>query len=192
VSLLREIAAIAAPIAIVMGLATRRRTSTTWPAIVVAIGVAGTALALVYVGSNAWGFYNDSPFDFGDVAAQKLELATQLLGPLILPGLGALAWSGLSALSAGEQPRRFWLALTGGSVAMLSAYVIGLALTWVLSSVGSGYPTDLSINIDQALTWVSVAAIGLFLLAFALGMPGDPFDLGDVTEDPGVPGEATA
>ena len=75
---------------------------------------------------------------------------------------------------------------------MLSAYVIGLALTWVLSSVGSGYPTDLSINIDQALTWVSVAAIGLFLLAFALGMPGDPFDLGDVTEDPGVPGEATA
>jgi hypothetical protein len=193
VSLLREIASLAAPIAIVMGLSVRRRTSTSWPAPIVILGLAGTVAALTYVGSNAWSSYNDWPPLFGDSAAQQIQLVLQLLEPLTLPVFGALAWSSLSAVRAGEERPRFWAALAGGSALLLVGYVVSLVSAWAFRAIGySAGVTDLYANLIQALTCISVAAIGLLLLAFTLGIPSDPMDLGDVTEDPGVPGEALA
>ncbi|HEX7491621.1 MAG TPA: hypothetical protein VF337_07935 [Candidatus Limnocylindrales bacterium] len=193
VSFLREIASLAAPIAIVMGLSVRRRTSTSWPVPVVILGLAGTTLALVYVGSNAWSSYNDWPPLFGDSAAQQIQLVLQLLEPLTLPVFGALAWSSLSAVRAGEERPRFWAALAGGSALLLVVYVVSLVSAWAFGVIGySAGATDLYANLNYVLTCVSVVGIGLLLLAFALGLPDDPMDLGDVQEDAGATGEAAA
>ena len=134
VGLVQEIVFIAAPLMIVYGLSFRRRTATSWPLLVVAVAAAGTAAV-----SSAWDSYI-SQFGLAvfltDGPAKQIEFLAEIISPLGLLSLCVLVWSSLSAVRAKEQPRRFWLALTAGSVALLAIHIYGHTVLFVMVTIG--------------------------------------------------------
>ena len=189
-------AAVAGQAAIVVILERRRRTATTWPRPLVALAVIGVAAACLYQGSTALDWYNSQQgvFMYGvqDDLGARIQVVASAFRPMVLLTLGALAWSSLSAVRAGEAPRRFWSAITAGSAILFVAAVFNYSLSPVLSAVGYS-PTIVSVvsTLLDIEAWASVAAVGLVLLAFAIGVPNDAKDVGDVVADP-IAAPATA
>lgn len=197
VSLVGEIVGLAAPLVIAYDLAFRRRTTTSWPRPVIVLAVAGTAAALWWTTSTALDWYN-SQMGIGaalsDEPARQLLFLDQILSPLALLSLGVIAWSGMSAVRADEQPRRFWIALTAGSVALLVLHVYEHLASWVVPTIGfSQTVTDLYLDSIHIEYVVAVAGIALLLLAFGFGVPNvvDP-NQEDVTLESGKPDPAVS
>jgi hypothetical protein len=190
--LVRLLAGLAGPAVIAIYLERRRRTTTRWPAPLVAPAVLAVAALCVYSGSQALNQYQPwYPYlDTSNDLARQIQIVGTALGPVMLLTLGALAWSSWSAFRAGERPRRFWAALAAGSAALMVAQVVnnGLILavyaSWMAVIVGGLLTTA-----DNVELLASAAGTGLLLAAFALGIPDDPADVGDVV---GVPAPVVA
>jgi hypothetical protein len=187
--LLALAASLAGPAIVAVSLERRRRTSTTWPVPLVVLAVVGAAAACLYQGSNALDWYNaQSSYEFGtqDDLALLLQLAAQTLQPLMLLTLGALVWSSLSASRAGEEPRRFWLAIAAGSTTLFVVLIYGLTVIPVISTVGliSTNTFGLIDTLGNISAWASVASIVLLLVGFGFGLPADPTELVEVAPSP--------
>jgi len=210
VSLVQEVVALAAPLVIVYGLSFRRRTATSWPSLIVVLAVLGTAAAFLWTLYSAWDWYSSQTgiaAVLTDGPAMQIEFVAQIISPLALLSLGALTWSSLSALRAEEQPRRFWVALTAGSGALLAIHVYAHVVSWVMPTIGPSQTAMdwylITIHIEEL---VEVAAIVLLVLAFGFGLPkivepdqgdialesGDPVIYPEVSTEPGVPGDLPA
>ena len=167
----------AGPAIVAYALAQRRRTETTWPLPLVAAGlVAAAALSVsAFVTSSPSfdaalaGFYGDGLLAF----ASQLDTAILVARPIEYLGLGALAWSSLSAVRAGEVPRRFWKWVLAGS-ATLVACEVGLS---ILQLSGSSR-TDTSGLINELAFFVGplgvLAAYIVLVVGFGSGLPADP------------------
>jgi hypothetical protein len=170
-----DLASLAGPVLIAIGLSRRRRSPTTWPLPVVMLAVAGTASVCTYWFTNAWGWFS-LELQYGATIQDKLgalvSFVSEITWPLILLSLGAMAWSGLSAVRAGEAPRRFWIPFTMGSFAVLVNVAYGVSYQFAWSTIGYSHSVD---NVVTALfhvqSVVSTAGIILLVLAFGLGMP---------------------
>ena len=187
--LLALAASLAGPAIVAASLERRRRTSTTWPVPLVVLVVVGAAAACLYQGSNALDWYNAQrsyPFGTQDDLALLLQLVAQTLQPVMVLTLGALVWSSLSASRAGEQPRRFWLAIMAGSATLFVVLIYGLAVIPVISTLGliSTNTFDLINTLGNLTAWASVASIVLLLVGFGFGLPADPTDLVEVVPSP--------
>ena len=191
ISLLAVAGRVAGPAIIAIVLERRRRTSTTWPAPLLAIVAVLVAATCVQSTSSTLDWYNAQlNFGFGaqDMLAGQIRVVAAAVAPLSLLTVGALAWSALSAVRAGEEPRRFWVWITAGSAALLATNVLGYAMMFFALAVGSpAYILDLFSAYNDIVPVSSVIGIGLLLLAFVIGAPNDPLDLGEVVADLQVP-----
>jgi hypothetical protein len=184
---LAGIPALAGPALIAYGLSRRRRTTTTWPRAMV---VAAIVIAAAWGLSDARGaidFYWSQNFGMAATPAgltnrEIVSAITSGLRPVYILGFGALAWSSLSAVRAGEPGKSFWILMFAGS-AML--FVLGMYSDVVMRVANPGeVVSDIILAIYQALNdfviWTYVAAYAALVVAFLLGLPPDPLDLGDV------------
>jgi hypothetical protein len=191
---LAGIPALAGPALIAYGLSRRRRTETTWPrAMVLAAIVIAAAWGLSDARSTIDIYWSQS-FDMtgspsGLTNREIVFAITSGLRSVYLLGFGALAWSSLSAVRAGEPRQSFWMLMFAGSVML---FVLGIYSDGVMRVAYPGSVVgDIVIAIYQALNdyvvWAYVAAYGALVIAFGLGLPPDPLDLGDVVgaEDAG-------
>lgn len=184
---LAQILAIAGPVLIAYGLSKRRRTETTWPRAMVAAAI---VIAAAWGLRDAWAmldFYGSANFGPDGVAAgltrrEIFQAIVTLLRPVEILGLGAIAWSSLSAIRAAEPHRRFWAPAFAGSALLFCVAVYSNVFYMIL--YGRSAPDDIAIAVYSDLTGV---VTGVYLLAFAalavaflLGLPPDPLDLGDV------------
>jgi hypothetical protein len=180
-----EIVALLGPALVVLGLRTRRRTRTTWPSVPVFVFLALLILACLNAGSGQANSIEASsgapvpvPYSLGD----WLSVALASLRPMETLFVGALAWSSLSAVRAGEKPVRFWLALLGAAVLLLGLHVYDLVPS--LAAAGGPISPETWANFSSALVPLAVLADlgGAFLLvvAFGGGLANDPLDLGPV------------
>lgn len=193
ISLLAVVGGVAGPALIAAGLERRRRTSSTWPVPLVAVAAVLVAATCVQATSSTLGWYNAQQglgFGFGtqDALAAQIRVVVAAVGPLRLLAVGALAWSALSAVRAGEEPRRFWVGITAGSAVLLATSALGYAMTFLVMVIGNSANTlDLFTAYNDIVPVSSVIGIGLLLLAFAIGLPEDPMDLGEVVPGPDAP-----
>jgi hypothetical protein len=184
---LAAIPALAGPALIAYGLSRRRRTETTWPRNVVVVAIVIAAAWGLLDARGAIDFYWSQNFDITGTPAgltnREIVFAiTSGLRPVYMLGFGALAWSSLSAFRAGEPRRSFWILMFAGSVML---FVMGVYSDAVMRVANPGWVAgDIVIAIQQALNdfvvWIYVAAYAALIVAFALGLPPDPLDLGDV------------
>jgi disulfide bond formation protein DsbB len=127
---------------------------------------------------------------FPDEPARQLLFLGQIISPLALLSVGVLAWSSISAARAGEQPRRFWIALAAGSISLLATHVYEHLVLWVVPTIGfSQTVMDWYLISTHIEDLVAVAAIALLLLAFGFGLPKivEP-DQGDIAPEWNIPG----
>jgi hypothetical protein len=183
---LAVIPALAGPMLIAYGLSSRRRTATTWPRpITVAAVVLAAAWGLI-AAKGTIDFFTSTNLGVGAGAGltnrQIVYAITSFLRPLEMLGLGAIAWSSLSAIRAGEPQRRFWVpALVGSTVLFLLACYSGF---WQMAFYSGSVPNDLAIAVYSTLSGIASAAYlfgyAVLVFAFGLGLPPDPLDLGEV------------
>jgi hypothetical protein len=141
---LAAIISIAGPALITIALLPRRRTETTWPKVLVALALIGTATLCVDAAISAIDQYrNLQDFSVTTMAGTFRDqpfVVVATLQPVRLLTMGALAWSTLSAVRAEEEPRRFWLSVFIGSAVLLGLNILsiaeGLALRIPLNSPG--------------------------------------------------------
>jgi len=183
---LAAIVALAGPAVVAYGLSKLRRTETTWPRPLVTVAIVLAVGMGLYEAQTGLNFYatiesgNGGPvqLSLGDLGNVILNAAR----PVELLGLGALAWSSLSAVRAGELPVRFWTLICAGSAAL---FLFGVYTAAVGPAVSVGLiPMDLATGVVTSvygvLNWGYPAAFAALLVGFGLGLPPDPLDLGDV------------
>jgi hypothetical protein len=184
---LAPIPAIAGPALIAYGLSKRRRTETTWPRAMIVVAIV-VAAAWGLSGARAMlDFYGSVGSAPDGVAAgltrrEIVQVITILLRPVEILGLAAIAWSSLSAIRAGEAHRRFWALAFAGSTLLFGLAVYSNVFYMIFN--GGSVPDDFAISVYSALSGaVTVAyllAFAALIVAFALGLPPAPLDLGDV------------
>jgi hypothetical protein len=184
---LAGIPALAGPALIAYGLSRRRRTETTWPRAMVVVAVVIGAAWGISDARAAIDFYWSQNLDITGAPAgltnrEIVFVIASGLRSVYLLGFGALAWSSLSAVRAGESRKSFWILMFAGS-AML--FVLALYSDGVMRAPNPGSIVgDIVIAIQQALgdfvVWAYVVAYAALVTGFMLGLPPDPRDLGDV------------
>lgn len=184
---LAPIPAIAGPALIAYGLSKRRRTQTTWPCVMVVAAIVIAAAWGLRDATATLDSYGSANFGPDGVAAgltkrEIVQAIVTLLRPMEILGLGAIAWSSLSAIRAAEPQRRFWVTAFAGSTVLF--VLAGYSDFWWMAFYGGSVPGDLAIAVYSALSGVASGAnlLGYAALdvAFLLGLPPDPLDLGDV------------
>lgn len=162
---LGAIISIAGPALIAIALEHRRHTVTTWPKALVALSVVAAGALFLLAGNAAIGVASGATSDFD--SGYPWFVAVMVLGPLRLLTIGALAWSTLSAVRAGEQPHRFWVSVSAGSALMLGASILAIGLNIVSYSSFA--------SIAYPLIWLdivgSLVGMAMFLVGFAHGLP---------------------
>ena len=185
----RELAAIVAltgPVVVAYGLSKRRRTETTWPRPLVTVAIFLALGMGLYEAQAGFNFYATIESGYGGAAQPSLgDLGNVILNtarPVELLGLGAMAWSSLSAVRAGEPPRRFWTLICAGSAALFffRAYTAALDAAMSVGLIPVDLTTGAVMPVYGVLNWGYLAAFAALLVGFGLGLPPDPLDLGDV------------
>lgn len=194
---LTVIASIAGPAIVAIGLERRRRTETTWPKALVGLALLVTAGLCVFQARNLVEYYGSIGGAYGELGLtlnDQLGIAAGALLPVAWLAMGVLAWSTVSAVRAGEEPRRFWLLICAGSTLVFSVDIGVEAYALVASAVASGFISSDTPAIADTVGWVAaVASLGilagyvLLLIGFGRGLPADPRDLGDVAADESAP-----
>jgi hypothetical protein len=176
ISIERSLAGIASyvgPLLVVIGLERRRRSVTVWPV----PGVAAAVIAAIALGFWQGRTTLDSVtasnvFSTAGVSiSDQLHVARATLLPAYLLALGALAWSCLSAVRAGETPDRFWRLVGVGAALLFAAAFWSVVDTVVMTP-------DLYMAVGDLALWLSITAsvlgYGLLLVGFGLGLPPKP------------------
>ena len=183
---LAVVPSLAGPALIAFGLSSRRRTATTWPRAMVVVAFSIAAFWGLSEAKGMLDFYGSTNIAidaaaFGLTNRQIVYAITSLVRPIEMLGIGAMAWSSLSALRAGEPHRRFWAPAFAGSTMLFCVAVYSNIVATTFSVSG---PNEFVIAVYTAFSGVAGGAQVLgfvaLIVAFALGLPPDPLDLGDV------------
>jgi hypothetical protein len=164
---LANLVSVAGPALIAIALLRRRRTETTWPGALVAPTLVATAVLCLLAANGALSDFSGTTIQV--TPGYNWFVAFEVLGPLGLLTVGALAWSTLAAVRAKEEPRRFWLLVFAGSAVLLGVAILVTAMNLEDYSQLPVY-TALPYQI-LLVSLGSLVGMALLLIAFAQGLP---------------------
>jgi hypothetical protein len=170
-----QLVSLGGPLLIAIGLQ-RCRTSgarTRWPRPLLLIALlAASAVAYDSVTSSL-----TNMGDGWDPAASWLTAAHEAVWPFSVAFVLAIAWISLSAVRAGDTPRRFWQLICAGSAAIAISSILDWTINSVLPLRYSLSPPDFY-RIGAISVSIGFAGSVMFLLAFLLpllvGRPAEP------------------